>query len=423
MDTEIVQSRISQLNYGQLRSALIAELDTKSKSNRSTSIISRFSDFWLLGGASIVVWAVMALGQAFREKADVVDNHFQQFGAFCSLMSILCNNPHFIISYRFGYGRGTKFVLKNWLPLLVVPLGLLALYALAYFKFDTLISDLSGYAQFNSILESFGLPTKMGAETNLGTAILTLSLWIMNLTVGWHYSKQAFGCMMVYAHYDQYILSKFQKNAIKVSVLSVATYFFLDFVSTMSYPNAMPFGSTYSIALSSFEIPKFLLTFSGLIVFICAAVVVKSVFIKNYLALGKRPSWNFLIPWIAIHIWWIPFVRQKEFIFMAVPFFHSLQYLPFAYRLEKDKIKRSKWMDVNISLRVALLIVVGFLAFELIPSGLDKSLNTMWTTRMPFFMSAFSVFINVHHFFIDSVVWKFDQSEIRESLLSKNKLL
>jgi len=405
MDTEIVRSRDSKLNYA-LRSA------------RSIAVISRFADFWLLGGASVLVWAILIFGQAFRDEVSVIENHFQQLGAFCSLMSIFCNYPHFIISYRFGYGRGFKFVLKNWFPLIAVPLGLIALYDLAYFKFDTSISDLWWFVQLNAILEIFGIPIRPGVFTNIGTVVMTLSLWIMNLTVGWHYSKQAFGCMMVYAHYDQYLLTKFQRNAIRTSVLSVAVYYFLYFVNMMSEPNSAYLANSYSVSLPSIGIPKYLLILSGIEVMICAAVVIKTVFINNYVQYSKMPSWNFLIPWVAIHIWWIPVMRQKEFLFLLVPFFHSLQYLPFAYRLERPKVKKSKWIDVDISLRVALLIVTGFLAFEFVPSVLDKSLETMWNMKVAFFMSAFAVFINVHHFFIDSAVWKFDQADVRENLLS-----
>ena len=82
-----------------------------------------------------------------------------------------------------------------------------------------------------------------------------------------------------------------------------------------------------------------------------------------------------------------------------------------------SKLKRNQWFNLNRSLRLGLLLFVGFCAFELIPSSLDRALETTWYLKTWFFMIAFAVFINVHHFFIDSVVWKFNQTEIRDSLL------
>jgi hypothetical protein len=64
-----------------------------------------------------------------------------------------------------------------------------------------------------------------------------------------------------------------------------------------------------------------------------------------------------------------------------------------------------------------MLLLVGFSAFELVPSLLDRAFQTEWYLKTWFFMIAFAVFINVHHFFIDSVVWKFNQDEVRNSLL------
>ena len=68
-------------------------------------------------------------------------------------------------------------------------------------------------------------------------------------------------------------------------------------------------------------------------------------------------------------------------------------------------------------MRLALLLLIGFCAFELVPNLLDNAFQTEWYLKTWFFMIAFAVFINVHHFFIDSVVWKFNQAEIRKSLL------
>ena len=42
--------------------------------------------------------------------------------------------------------------------------------------------------------------------------LFTVAFNVMIFTIGWHYTKQVFGCMMVYAHYDGYPLSRVQRS-------------------------------------------------------------------------------------------------------------------------------------------------------------------------------------------------------------------
>lgn len=40
-----------------------------------------------------------------------------------------------------------------------------------------------------------------------------------------------------------------------------------------------------------------------------------------------------------------------------------------------------------------------------------------------FFFSASTLFVNIHHFFIDSVVWRGDNAEFREMIAAKAELI
>ena len=57
------------------------------------------------------------------------------------------------------------------------------------------------------------------------------------------------------------------------------------------------------------------------------------------------------------------------------------------------------------------------------PSGLstntlDTALGTFAAWQMFFFFTAAMLFINVHHYFIDNVLWRFKNPEVRAYLLS-----
>jgi hypothetical protein len=382
---------------------------------RSTSIIGRTGDFWLLGGASIALWAVLAIAQGFRESSEVIDGHFLQIGAFFSLMTLFCNHPHFMISYRFGYGRGMRFVLRHWFSLLLLPIGLVAFYVATYLKFDTQFADSSWLRGLNWGFGKLGLSFRIGTLANVGTECLSLSVWLMYLTVGWHYSKQVFGCIMVYARYDEYPISRIQRRLIQISLFSVAFFNFFYMSQDGNYASSS--RSFFNIPLVSIGLPQVLVPASAVVVALAMLGVLVGVGWQNYRSFRKWPSANLIVAWVAFHVWWVPVLTLNEYYLLAIPFFHSLQYLPFAYRLQRQGGRDRKRQPVRTSLGLGLLLLSGFAAFEWIPSQLDRALETSWYLKTWFFMIAFAVFINIHHFFIDSVVWKFDQADVRDRLL------
>jgi hypothetical protein len=172
--------------------------------------------------------------------------------------------------------------------------------------------------------------------------------------------------------------------------------------------------------MTSIGLPEWLLGWSTAAMIILAIGGVATLLV-NYQKSKQLPSWNFLVPWVAFYVWWVPISNLPEYYLMMVPFFHSLQYLPFALRVENSKIKRNGLYNAQVSLRIIVLLAVGFLAFELIPSVFDKKLETDIYQSAGFFASAFAVFINIHHFFIDSVAWKFKDIEVSDNLLYKMK--
>lgn len=379
------------------------------------AITSRFLDFWLLGGASVVIWAVMMLAEGLRARNSTVESHFLQIAATFSLLGLICNHPHFMLSYRLGYGRGAKFIQQHWFCLLLVPTSLVAVFALAFFQFQTSVDSQSSVLSINRGLASTGTTLRLGGLGNLGTELLSLTVWLMYLTVGWHYSKQAFGCMMAYARFDQYPILPWQRGFLKSSLFSIA---FFNFIYLNLYWQEAGTGQTnfLNIPVMTLGLPFSLLYLGAAAVAVSFLGVVFGIFWRGWRKTGALPSWNFLIPWIAFHVWWVPIVPQKEYYFMMVPFFHSLQNLPFAFRMEAPKLKKARHFQANLSGRILLLLLIGFLVFEWVPAKLDTMLDTSFHQSAWFFTAAFLIFINIHHFFIDSVVWRFHQPEVKKGL-------
>lgn len=391
------------------------EIASLHKPNSLTS--NQVKDFWFLGGLSILIWFLFIIFDPMKANSELVSTRFVQVGTLFSWLSFICNYPHFLISYRFAYTRGFKFILQSWVPLIAVPFTLIFFYIISYIYFNESIVNHSAIVYINSLLLKTGLVFQIGEQASLGLEILAFSVRIMYITVGWHYAKQIFGCMMVYGNYSSYSFSARQRQLIKISLFSIAFFNFF-FVSIPAPDATTTTGYFFNIPLNAIGFSALFITFFKYAVLMTSALVVYFVFYKNYQKTKKLPPLNVLVGYVAFHIWWFPPIRQNEFYFLTIPFFHSLQYLPFAYRLEVARGEKSNKENFFISLKMIALVVAGILAFETIPHYLDTEFNSINHFNTWFFMITFAVFINVHHFFIDSVIWKFNHKDIRDKILS-----
>lgn len=360
----------------------------------------------------------MLAAEPFRNSAGPVAQRFLQIAPTFAILALICNHPHFMLSYKEGYGRGTRFIIKNWFALILVPFLLVALFSTAYTSFFQETSGSFVMNKLNLIFEFFQLSFRFGKLANYGTEILSASVWLMYLTVGWHYAKQVFGCMMVYAHFDHFKLGPADRYIIKSNLYSIALFnFFTITMNAEELNSALSQQYFFNIPLTIIGLPIALLTLSK---FALVATTLLAAFVIQKRMRVSRPSLNFFVPWLAFFVWWLPVIKQKEFYFMMVPFFHSLQYLPFAYRMI-DKKTFYKKLPISVASKILVILFIGFMAFEGIPGLLDYSLETGTQRTAMFFTISFLVFINIHHFFIDSVIWKFNQNDVRQKLLFTEK--
>ena len=243
---------------------------------------------------------------------------------------------------------------------------------------------------------------------------------ICGMWITWKYvapelrkATEAYGALTLSSYFEH----RFSDTSGMLRLVSaIICFFFFSIYAPQYSSNTTTQNFFFNIPIIAFGLPGFLIPLSGTVVVLLAALVFFKVILKKKKEHGLWPSQNFLVPWIAFHIWWIPLIRQSEYYFLAIPFFHSLQYLPFAYRLEKGNRKK-EWSSVKSGIAVAVLLLIGISAFELVPGLLDEAMESVWYFKTWFFLIAFAVFINVHHFFIDSTLWKFNHPDVRRGLL------
>ncbi len=372
-------------------------------------------DFWVLGGASIFLWVLLLLGDAFRDASPSIKERFAQVFVVFSFMSVFVNYPHFMISYRFGYGRGARFIFKNWIALLLVPLGMISFYALAYKCFAYDVSSNHVLLWLDHHLASLGIDLAIRERGALGSEILTASIWFMYFTVGWHYSKQIFGALMVYGKLKGYVFLNFERQAIKWNLFLVANYQFLFMNKLLMEVGSSTDPRFPGVVLTGFTLPPWVY-FWATTLLVISTIGVLLIFGDLFFRRKNKPDLTFLACWASFLIWWIPVKSLPEFYLMAVPFFHSLQYLLFAAKIEDGELKkRSTAQAPRMIAVVVLTVLAGIAGFELVPVALDTYFVTSINQSAWFFMAAAAIFFNIHHFFIDSVVWKFNQEEVKRA--------
>jgi hypothetical protein len=375
------------------------------------ALSTRFLDFWLLGGASILVWLVMMSLQGFRASW-AVDQHFKNLTYTAASLSLLINYPHFLVSYKLAYSRGRGFVLSNWYQLIAVPLALLAIFVVAYRFYDVPVGRLPLMSSATQVVGGWVGAGNVLSGPRLGDLLFTGVFNLMLLTVGWHYTKQVFGCMMVYAHFDGYTLTQSQRDLTRRALLTI-------WVMNFVYTNIGGSQNVFSqFRYHSFDLPNIAGPIAQGLVFGGLALVVYKVFYANYRERGAVPGINMLVPFAALYVWWLPATRQFEFYFLLTPMFHSLQYLAFVYKMEGTRLRAEPHRELKATLLVSGLVLAGWLAFELVPNTLDTALGTFAAWNMFFFFTAAMLFINVHHYFIDNVLWRFKNPEVRAYLLA-----
>jgi len=330
------------------------------------ALTTRYADFWLLGGASLLVWLVMFGVQGFR-AAWAIDQHFKNLTVTTASLSLLVNYPHFLISYKLAYSRGRGFVTAHWWQLLAVPALMIATFAFAYAYYSVPVSQLPLVSLLSRDLSGFGNNARVVAGPRLGDLLFGLTFNVMIFTVGWHYTKQVFGCMMVYSYFDKYKFSPRQRTITKYALLSI---WWLNFAQGNQAGAQNNFSQ---FKYYSFDLPDILVPITALVV-----------------AAG----------------------------FLLTPFFHSLQYLAFVYKMEDTRLRGLSHPEVRGTILAFSIVLAGWLAFEFVPNEVDTALGTFNSWQMFFFFTAAMLFINIHHYFIDNVLWRFKDPEIQKYLLA-----
>ncbi len=360
---------------------------------RPAGLGRRVTEFLLVGGVTPLLFGLSWL---LRESLGLsVAEYWTGFTFFYA--AHLLNDPHFAVTYllfyrdgrarafggRFGRAQRMRYLAAGVLAPLA--LGGWAIYALA-----------------------------RGSAPMLG-----LMFQLMYLLVGWHYTKQGFGVAMVLSARRGVRFAPLERR-----VLLAHCY------AGWAYAWASPFDPGHPVEekgvfYDTLGQPTWLEPLT-LAVFALSTLVLALLLVRKRLREGRLPLATPLTG-LLCGVWaWSVFSSIDPLVRYAVPALHSLQYLYFVGLLRGNEARereREPYFETSARTRLAVLalsaIALGFFLFDVAPALLDDFFlppggrspeDALGPT--PYFAALYT-FVNLHHYFMDAVIWRRDNPETR----------
>ena len=154
---------------------------------------------------------------------------------------------------------------------------------------------------------------------------------------------------------------------------------------------------------------------------ICVSIILWVKFSKG----SNRIPFNGITAYVATAYLWVilrfglGYDHPIHPIVLLIPFIHSAQYITIVLKMKNNEVQKNVISSVAFWIFTIFGLIIGAAIFDLIPTFMDQSISydpKVYGTTL--FMFMFWIFINIHHYFIDNVIWRKEGSEAKEYLFS-----
>lgn len=343
---------------------------------KSRAILTPTIDLLVVGG----LWILLGLPLLLLPLPAAVDGWFGEHALFLgNAIGLLINAPHFMASYWLLYGSREQA----------------RRYPYAAYVVPALLVIHGAFA----VALHHELPV-----------LLQLLQLVAAVYLAWHYTGQTWGMMAVFGHVDGLHWSATERTLVRTGLRLLLGWHVLwalrmggvpwpELKALLEHPVSR--GVTDGVALLS--VPLGLVAFHRL-----------------RARTGRPPSARMLVPWVAVHLWYVVLWRTPTAL-VWVQAGHALQYLAFPARVELNRrvgLSRGR-LATHLAIYGALLIGIGLTVFELLPLALSGPARALPGAPGVAVVTAVVVaIVNIHHYFTDGCVWKLSNPDVRKDLLS-----
>ena len=349
----------------------------------------------LAGGGTLLVlplcwWLRAALG---------LDEGELLVGAAMFHAASLINDPHFSVTYLLFYrdARARAFGpayhgaqrLRYWLVAVAVPAALVAW---------------AGWAIARD-----------------SAAALGAMIQLMFILVGWHYVKQGFGVLAVLSARRGVRWTIGERRVVLGHCLA-----------GWAYAWASPFDPgtrslVHGVLYTTWPHPPGLLLATRA-AFFASAVAVLAMVARKWRRDGRPPALGPFVCFV-VSVWmWTVYTRLDPLLAYIIPALHSLQYLYFVGLVSRGRAREAAGPPSfrgSVGRQLGVLgfsaVALGWLLLRGLPAWLDSLLvlpamsgvRAMAAVGPSPYLAAFTVVVNLHHYFMDSVIWRREDAETR----------
>lgn len=367
-------------------------------------------EFLVTGGATLLL---IPLAIWYR-KAAGLDHSEYLVSMVAFYAAYVINDPHFAVSYLLFY--------KNAGPRLRG-------------------EEFQGAQRIRYIVAGFIVPVVMAAWigvalVQMSAAILGGLVQVMFFLVGWHYVKQGFGVLTV-------LSGRYGVRFTARERLVALTHCFSAWAYAWASPREM--GGRYEesgVVYTALSHPPGLEQLTLIAFFLSTLalvwVVVERIKRKEPLPPPAATTGFFMALWL-----WTVYSSFDPLIAYVIPGLHSLQYWYFVYLLKKNEARHEdslgkpahSWAERlavmggpiwgRMGLFFVTAIALAWLGFSGVPEFLDANfvastaklgenpdISSITIGATPF-VAAFATFINIHHYFMDHVIWRKENPDTR----------
>jgi hypothetical protein len=285
------------------------------------------------------------------------------------------NMPHFMASYAIVY-RSRESILRHRWASIYIPIILLVAIAAAIWE-----------AQYSPV----------------GVIII---ISVASAYLAWHYTGQVWGMMASYAYLDGQSFDKSERFLVRTSLRILLVWHVTWFLYTqLRDPSAVR--------------PVYLLVSAGTFV---ALIVGATGLAKMYRRTRRLPPARALVAWVSLFVWYAVMARDPKAIFW-IQIAHALQYLAFPIRVEINRTAAETPDRAHVVRHMAaygvILLGVSYVMAKVLPGPAMSAVARVFgeepgkVTPVLFLM-----FLNIHHYFTDGVIWKLGNPNVRRQLFA-----
>jgi hypothetical protein len=251
--------------------------------------------------------------------------------------------------------------------------------------------------------------------------LLGAMMQLMFLLVGWHYVKQGFGVLTVLSARRGVAFAPLERRAFLFHAFAAWAYAWASPADpgTLVEEKGVVYRTlTHGPGLELLALAVFLASGAGLV----------GVLAKRCLLQRRLPPLAPLAGYL-ITLWlWTVWSSVDPLLVYLIPALHSVQYLYFVALLRRNRARAfegpprfGRPARTELALLTAGAVALGFVLFHAAPAVLDgafvprgrRGLLELGDLGVTPFFAAFFAFVNIHHYFMDHVIWRREEPETR----------